>query len=274
MGSTQRGIMLARVKRFIDKINTLNAVFSDLDKKINRITEILESGITPHPDQNLGCRTYAQQGEDIITLCLFESMGIDLPSYIDVGAHHPFSISNTALLYSRGCRGINIEANPNLFEEFEHHRPYDINLNIGLSDKPGILDFYMIDDFSGRNSFSKEAAEDFVKENPNFKISKTIKVPVTTINDVITTYNKGKFPDFLTIDTEGFDEKILSTIDFNSAETPKIICAETISENFCQYLKDNQYSPVIKTGNIFFVRNDLKHFLVKLKKISPIRQNL
>jgi hypothetical protein len=75
-----------------------------------------------HRDQKWGPTSYAQHGDDFQILNLFNLLGIDRPTYIDLGAHHPETISNTKLLYDRGSRGINVEANPNLFKAFESQR--------------------------------------------------------------------------------------------------------------------------------------------------------
>ena len=67
--------------------------------------------------------SFAQSGEDLIALQIFRSLGIKKPSYMDVGAFHPYRTSNTALLNLSGCRGINIEPNPAQFPEFIRERP-------------------------------------------------------------------------------------------------------------------------------------------------------
>src|SRR5690606_9910227 len=71
-----------------------------------------------HPDQHYGHITYSQHGEDLLILNLFDQLQIKNPSYLDLGAHHPTDISNTKLLYDRGSRGVNIEANRHLIEAF------------------------------------------------------------------------------------------------------------------------------------------------------------
>ena len=46
--------------------------------------------------------------------------------------------------------------------------------------------------------------------------------------DVINKYNKGDFPDLLSIDVEGLDEQILKSIDYNLV-VPKVMCVETLT---------------------------------------------
>ena len=42
-------------------------------------------------------KSYSQCGEDLIVKFIFDILNIKNPSYIDIGAHHPNYISNTAL---------------------------------------------------------------------------------------------------------------------------------------------------------------------------------
>ncbi len=98
-----------------------------------------------HPDQAFGDKTYSQFGEDLILLNVFYKLGIEKGRYFDVGAHNPWNISNTALLYERGWRGVCVEANPNQISGFELARPEDNILNVGVGCSIGTAPFYMID---------------------------------------------------------------------------------------------------------------------------------
>jgi FkbM family methyltransferase len=199
----------------------------NIKRKASDITKrSQDSGFRGHPDQAFGGFTYAQFGEDLIIVNLFTMLGNERPSYLDVGAHHPFNISNTALLHARGSRGINVEANPNLIEAFREHRPADINLNVGVGAEPGELNFYFIDDWSGRNTFLREVAEEFVRQHPAFSIRKVQPISVVTLNDIVSEHANGRFPDFLTLDVEGLDYEILRSTTFNE-DRPVAICVES-----------------------------------------------
>src|SRR5687768_10814903 len=100
--------------------------------------------------------SYAQEGEDLILLRLFDG---DLPGvYVDVGAHHPFRFSNTCLLFERGWRGINIDARPGSMAAFRRARPRDINLEIGISERPAELEFFLFEE-PALNTFDRALAE-------------------------------------------------------------------------------------------------------------------
>lgn len=173
-----------------------------------------------------GVSSYSQSGEDMIVRFVLNGLGISKPTYIDIGAYHPYYLNNTAYFYSSGCSGINIEPNPNLFKAFKKNRRRDINLNIGVSDVEGDLDFFVMS-ADTLSTFSSDEADKFVAEH-NMQIVEKIKVRVRPVSDILSEYLPGRFPDFLTIDAEGIEEKILSSIDFDIWK-PLVICCETIS---------------------------------------------
>lgn len=247
--------LIAQINEQTAKINEhLNTIENKLDPIL--IKHFYPSHYFGHEYQSFGPYTYAQHGEDLIFLNIFKILGIEKPTYIDIGAHDPIVISNTALLYKRGCRGINIEANPFLIEKFKQERPDDINLNIGISDTEGILDFYMIDSQSPVNTFDKSIAEKTVQERPHLKINEIRKIKVLTLQQIIDEYSHSKFPDLLTIDIEGFDYKVLKSADFQTTY-PKVICVEVNDQEFprmVSLMKSRSFLPYIRTiSNTIFL---------------------
>ena len=210
-------------------------------------------------------KSFSQVGEDMIIDFLFSALGIKNPNYIDVGAHDPFHYSNTAYFYAGGARGINIEPDPVLFNRINRKRKRDINLNIGIGEANGVMDFYVMN-APTMNTFSKEQAETLVREE-GFKISKVIPVEVKPLRDVIEVYCNGTFPHLLSLDAEGMDFSILNQIDFE-ANYPKVICLETVEyssklmegnkeKKLITYLQEKGYKVFADTYiNTIFVRLD------------------
>ena len=205
--------------------------------------------------------SYSQCGEDLIIQFLFKSyLKIEKPSYIDIGAHLPFRYSNTAIFYSSGSRGINIEPDPFLFKKFQKYRKKDINLNIGIADKRGILDFYIINNRT-LNTFSEKEAKSFEKQGYRIKEVKQIKVE--TLGYVIERYANNIFPDFLSLDAESADEIILKSIDYGN-NYPKVICVETLDfstqvkrAGICDFLESKGYIKYADTHiNSIMVRKE------------------
>lgn len=209
--------------------------------------------------------SYSQSGEDLIVKYIFENLNIKNPTYIDIGAHHPYYISNTALFYQNGSRGINIEPDPTLFKAFIKERKKDINVNIGIGSKNEELDFYVISS-STLNTFSKEEAYNYQKEG-NYTIKSIEKIKVKTLSNVINEFSNGIFPHFLSIDAEGIDELIIKSIDFDK-NFPIVICIETISfsnsgnglknKELIKYIEQKGYLLYADTNiNSIFVRESL-----------------
>ena len=177
------------------------------------ITKITKIGVPP----------YSQHGEEYAIYYAFKHIGYfrdgRLPSYIDVGAHHPFELSNTAFLYQMGCHGINIEANPELIENFKVWRPKDINLCVGIGAEEGEFPFY-VSDLYGLNTFKKDNLtynENLVERDTgtrgDFPVKKVINLPVKKLQNVIDEYADGKWPDFMSIDIEGMEYESLKVCD-------------------------------------------------------------
>lgn len=169
-------------------------------------------------------KSYSQSGEDLTIDFIFNAIGITQPSYLDIGAHDRYYPNNTAIFCERGCRGINIEPDPDLFKNFLIHRKEDRNLNIGVGDRKSTLEFYKMSVPTLNTSLEKEA-QNYTKEG-DFKIEKII--PVEVISDIIKKYNNGVYPDFLTLDAEGIDEIVIHSIDFEKS-FPKVICVESLT---------------------------------------------
>lgn len=171
--------------------------------------------------------SYSQSGEDLIIQYICGQLGIKNPSYLDIGAHHPFLFSNTARFYLQGSRGVNIEADPDLFGNFIIHRTQDINLNIGIGPKSKTIPFYVMSPPT-LNTFSFLEVKKIQSENKNIKLKSITKIKVVTVNSILKKYFSKKTLDILFIDVEGFEDKILKSLNFKLYK-PTIICVETIS---------------------------------------------
>jgi FkbM family methyltransferase len=167
--------------------------------------------------------SWSIEGEDIVSKFLLDHLLRGGKFFIDIGAHHPYRISNTYLFYKHGWRGINVEPNPEYIEEFNNIRPEDLTLNIALSDQSEILEYRRFAD-SGLNGFF---TDDDVKTRVDEGIIylDSIKVPAISVKEFLNTYVIDKNIDFLNIDIEGFEPRVLMNWDWQLYR-PKLICVE------------------------------------------------
>ena len=185
-------------------------------------------------------KIFSQEGEDLFLIDFFKNQNEGF--YVDVGAFHPFRISNTYLLYKKGFRGINIDISATSIDLFNFARPDDINLNLGASNKTENKVFFSKKNLSFHNTFLKSLAESDIQKEP-FKKEYTIECkPLTKIID--DTKFSNKKIDFLNIDAEGYDYEVLIGLDLKKY-SPKIICIE-ISPLVDEKNKDYKNTEIFK----------------------------
>jgi FkbM family methyltransferase len=187
--------------------------------------------------------SFSQAGEDMILRSIFRR--INNGFFVDIGAYDPVVCSNTWFIYKfRGWTGINIEPNPTNFAAFKKQRPKDINLNIGISEKPQELDYYMIDKLPAMNTFSEEFIRYSKLEND---VSRVMKIPTDTLKNVLDKHNPTNRPiDIMNIDVEGIDMQVLNSNDWNKY-VPKCIVIEVDNDKIFNgeipaFLKEKGYS--------------------------------
>ncbi len=140
--------------------------------------------------------------------------------YIDIGACDPIIDSVTCPFYRRGWRGINIEPNVHMFRRLSLERPEDINLNVAISNKISTQTF-CIPDVPQLGTLNPEVLQrDSIEEYP---------IQVLPLLTAIDPYiHHEKYIDFLSIDVEGNEHKVLQGIDWKKYRfRPELIIIES-----------------------------------------------
>jgi FkbM family methyltransferase len=198
-------------------------------------------------------KTYSQYHEDIFLGQLFAGKCDGF--YVDIGANNPMKLNNTKKFYDMGWSGINIEPNPKLYSQLCEHRKRDINLNCGVGDVPGEITFYEIDP-DCYSTFDQQTAMK-TKFSTSKKVIAELPIKIVTIHDIWSRCEKPV--DFLSVDTESYDYKVLSVNDW-SRNRPRVIVVElNHDENYQVYdlLKQQQYHLLLFNGtNGIFVAEE------------------
>lgn len=175
---------------------------------IHKLLEFKRSRFATKPQ-----RSYAQEGEDILLRRLLDKSGPG--SYVDIGAHHPTRFSNTYHFYRLGWSGLNIDAQPGSMRAFNRIRPRDINVEIGISDKRGTLDFHIFNE-PALNSFNGKLSAMRNQDADRYKIVETRPVMTRPLREVMEQYwPAGRMIDFMSIDTEGLDIEVVRSNDWS-----------------------------------------------------------
>ena len=208
--------------------------------------------------------SYSQFGEDRKIIKLFKKNKKGL--YLDIGCFHPVRQSNTYLMYKLGWKGINIDLNPLSIELFKVARPYDINICTAISNTNSTETAYIDHSLSSLNTINKEHTN-FLKKAFGLINLKTKKIKTTTLTKLLKKIKIRKI-DFMNIDVEGSELKILKSIDFKYFDI-KIICIEILSQFHTKHevynknkiisiLNKNNYKLKFKTlaNHIFIKKNN------------------
>ena len=196
--------------------------------------------------------TFSQEGEDLLLEELFQGKLASGGFYVDVGAHHPRRFSNTYAFYLRGWRGINIDAAPGSMEPFRQIRPRDINIEVGVAETEGDLDFFIFNE-AALNTFDP-ARVDFLQRTTGFRVHETRKVPTRRLDRILDEHlPPGQAIDFLNVDAEGLDGAVARSNDW-SRHRPRVVLMEdhaadlmaiTENENL-RLLRSVGYRPIVK----------------------------
>ena len=181
--------------------------------------------------------------------------------YIDIGAGLPVKLSNTYFFYKMGWSGILIEPNQELAKTLQTTRSRDIILPIAITSYDGKLE--MCDTIAMNSPLGG-----YYK---NLHSDKVYEVDCITMETLLQRYPEFKEPDFVSIDIESGEDKLLSKCNFDIFK-PKLI----VIEHWCRGMNKEgdmlvrmdyrevwkhyllpYYNFVEKTdGNSFYVRKE------------------
>jgi FkbM family methyltransferase len=188
-------------------------------------------------------------GEDIFIRRFFKNENRGL--YVDIGCYHPVKGSLTYYLFKKGWKGLNVDLSKVSIDLFNVARPNDHNVNAAVTDFNGDTVYYENGAINQQNSLVEDQSKN------------QIKIKAYKLNDLLDKFNIGKV-DFLNIDVEGNDFKVISTLNFNKFK-PKLISIEqntynleNLLNNEChQFLIKNNYFLVSKIGvTCIYANND------------------
>jgi FkbM family methyltransferase len=144
-------------------------------------------------------KTYSQHSEDLtVNSLLKKKFGLKNIFYIDIGANHPTTLSNTYLLYRNGARGLTIDANIEMIKLHRQFRSRDLSIALACGSCCKILKFFI------SNTPVLSSSDHDLAGN----VYRTDIVPMFTLN-LITSELNINIIHFLNIDVEGNDYDVL-----------------------------------------------------------------
>ena len=154
--------------------------------------------------------------------------------FVDIGAHDGVTLSNTYLLEARyKWRGICIEANPISFEKLRRNRRSTC-VNTCLDSSEREVDFVLNDVLGGI------ADRDVRNQDADPATLKITKLKARPLASVLKECNAPRTIDYLSIDVEGAEERVLGGFDF-TRYTFKTITIELPNGNLRSVLEKSGY---------------------------------
>lgn len=196
---------------------------------------------------------YSQYDEEAIINFFFKNKKDGL--VVDIGAADGINNSNSRKLILDGWSALLIEPNPNNFSKLQalYIENQNVNtLNLGCSDTTeDKIKFYIDqnDEYEQLSTFSLEQVQkckqmygcDFIEKN----------IDVVKTSEIFSKNNVTKI-NFLSVDTESYDYKVIKGIDFDNVEID-LICVEHLNSELEKLLEDLNYTVYYKNiGNTFF----------------------
>jgi FkbM family methyltransferase len=201
-------------------------------------------------------RSYSQHGEDNFILNFFGHKQAGF--YVDIGASHPFRLSNTYLLYQHGWRGVTVEPIPLLGHLHKRWRPQDNLVRKAIGPVPGNLMFQEMLP-SVLSTLDADTAQTCVTEG-KAQLLRSYPINVITLEELFLKYVGSRAVDLLSIDMEGLDAETIMSFNFGNIR-PVMICVEANNtDDRCKiltYLNQRGYRLVTDLGCNLIVEDAL-----------------
>jgi FkbM family methyltransferase len=200
-------------------------------------------------------KSYAMDNEDTAVLSYFKDKKNGF--YVDVGCYHPIHRNNTYVLHKQDWNGVNIDTSEFSIDLFNHMRPKDLNYNCAISNRNEIIKLFYQKELSQLSTTDKDQAETVFQGSIKEKA-----IQAFTLDEIL---NKGKFKDvkidFLDIDVEGADLKVLEGLSFDKFK-PELVCVEIHAK---EIKKSDIYNFLINKNYELFWSGVFSHIFKRLQ---------
>jgi FkbM family methyltransferase len=215
----------------------------------------------------MGLISYARNFEDVM---LWRALGhIERGFYVDVAAWSPDADSVTRLFSEHGWRGINIEPNPELFAKLNERRQNDINLNLAVGAREGLVTINLVKNGgSGLSTMRDDYARLHQAQGWEIEQATVSQSTLTTV------WSKHVPPNhdvhFLKIEVEGHEKAVLEGNDWRR-NRPWVVLLEATLPN-PQIECHHEWEPILLEADYVFAYADgLNRFYVSKERADLLK---
>lgn len=204
--------------------------------------------------------TYSQHQEDVFLYENLKNYDLSRGIYIDVGANHPISISNSIWFYKNGYNGVIVEPNIELANLFRTFRSRDIVANVGCGKDAAFLKFHFAN-APVISSFNRNSIEQLTNDATH-AIRQSFYLPILPLDTILENISY-EWVFFLSIDVEGLDydvllgakdtlKKVFLLIVEQNGENEKKDIMDLALQNGFEYLTEKSCNLVFKNKDKYF----------------------
>jgi FkbM family methyltransferase len=213
--------------------------------------------------------SHAQNGEDVVLWRALHPVGVG--TYVDVGANDPDHWSVTKAFYERGWRGINIDPMPTYAAMLRGRRPEDRNIEAAVSSAEGGSVVLHAFEGSGLSTLRDDVTARH--DSAGFQ-HHDIEVHTRRLDDILAEhFQKSADIHFLTIDVEGAERDVLTTVDLQ-VWRPWVIVVESTAPLSSEQTHDEWADILLDAGYIECLFDGLSRFYCAAERYDELGARL
>jgi FkbM family methyltransferase len=166
--------------------------------------------------------SYTRNFEDVMLARALQ--GVSGGFYVDVGASHPVSDSNTYALYNKGWRGIAIEPQPIFNSQWQSLRPEDMLVNAAVAAASGQATLHKPIQYGQGATIHLDLAKGYAQQG--LAMAQSV-VPVHTLTEILSQLRPHGDIHLLSIDVEGAESDALLGLDLQRFR-PWLVVLESV----------------------------------------------
>jgi len=180
--------------------------------------------------------------------------------FVDIGASDGVSLSNTYILEKNyNWKGICVEPIPHVFTRLQSNRPNSICINKAIYSSSNVKMKFAIKNFDMCSGLVETLDPSVTIDNViydrslNYDLNTIVDVYTLTLTDLLKNNNAPEYIDYLSLDTEGSELEILTSLDFttykfgvidvehNFVEPRRSLIRNLLENNGYKFIKENNF---------------------------------
>jgi len=179
--------------------------------------------------------------------------------FIDIGANNGYNGNATLWAEQLGWQGICAEPQKDIFEQLRKNRRCTL-VNRAISNKTqNNVEFILFPEKNYRSGIASTMTDEHIIEAKTLSSMSSTTVDTITFNEMMIDFPNLRYIDFLKIDTEGHEQQVLQSIDFNKYSFGFITIETEEDSEVAKFTEQQGYKKLLVAGSdVIFVPTEYK----------------